>query len=697
MAGGKRFDPWCKAPRRDLPLRPHKHLHRPALRCIFAARMNFAHPRVLWFGVALLPLLAVFFWYTWRKRQELISLFVQNKALAQLALGVSIPRQKLRRVILFIAVAFLLLGMAGPQFGFTWEEAAQRGRDIIIAIDTSRSMLATDVQPDRLTRAKLAALDLLKIGNYDRFGLIAFAGTAFLQCPLTFDDEAFRQSVQILQPGIIPQGGTALSEAIKTAREAFGTDAEDNHRILIMFTDGEDHEEHVKETAESAAGAGVRIFTVGVGTPGGELLRVRDEQGSLVYVKDDEGNVVKSRLNEQLLREIATTGKGFYLPLQGGNAMDVLYQKGLAPLPTSERNSKLMKQLKEQFYWPLALGILFLILEIFIPEQKRAARKSETKSIPVAAVAALFLLMFVPQTHASAAKAQRQYNNKEYKGSLSEYQELIAKKPNDSKLRYNAGAAAYQANKFDEAVKQFEASAASPDLDLQQQSFYNLGNAEFRVGEADSNPQQRSAVWEQAIQHYDAALKLNPQDKDAEFNRDVVKKKLEELKQQQQKDKDQKKDNKDNKDDKDDKKDQDKKDKDDKKQDQKDNKSDQQENQDQQQQNNKSNQDKQDKQKSQEQKKQDQQNDQQQQQPQQQGDQQKQDAKKDQANSQQGKESQDQKPEGDDSAAQYAQLGKMSPAQAKQLLDAQRGEEKALLFIPQDRKGAPQNRVFKDW
>lgn len=267
------------------------------------------------------------------------------------------------------------------------------------------------------------------------------------------------------------------------------------------------------------------------------------------------------------------------------------------------------------------------------------------------------------------------------------------KKPNDPRLHYNAGAAAYQANKFDEAVKQFEASAASPDLDLQQQSFYNLGNAEFRVGEADSNPQQRSAVWEQAIQHYDAALKLNAQDKDAEFNRDLVKKKLEELKKQQQKDKDQKQDNKDNKDD---KKDQDKKDKDDKKQDQKDNKSDQQQKQDQQQQNNESNQDKQDKQKSQEQKKQDQQKEQQQQQ-QQQADQQKQDAKKDQANSQQGKESQEPKPEGDDAAAQYAQLGKMSPAQAKQLLDAQRGEEKALLFIPQDRKGTPQNRVFKDW
>jgi Ca-activated chloride channel family protein len=662
--------------------------------------MNFAYPKILWFGLALLPLLALFFWFTWMRRQELIAQFVQNRALAQLALGVSVVRQKWRRVILLVAVALLLLSMAGPEWGFTWEEAAQRGRDIIVAIDTSRSMLATDVQPDRLTRAKLAALDLLRLGKFDRFGLIAFAGTAFLQCPLTFDDEAFRQSVNILQPGIIPQGGTALAEAIKTARDAFGTDAEENHKILVLFTDGEDHESGVKEAAEGAASAGVRIFTVGVGTPGGELLRVRDEQGNQVYVKDDAGNVVKSRLNEELLREAATAAKGFYLPLQGGNAMDILYQKGLAPLPTSEHSSKLMKRLKEQYYWPLAFGILLLLVEIFIPDEKRASKKSrgnvekEKEPAPVALAAAIILLAFIPQTHASAAKAQREYNSRQYKSALSEYQELLGKRPNDARLHYNAGAAAYQATKFDEAVKQFQAAASSPDLDLQQQSFYNLGNAEYRVGEADSNPQQRAAIWEEALQHYDAALKLNGQDKDAAFNRDLVKKKLEDLKKQQQQDK--------NKNNQNDKKDQDKKDQQDQK-DKKDNKSDQQQKQDQK--NNESDQNKQDKEKSQEQKekeKQDQQKQQQEQQQQQQNqaDQKKQEQqdKKDQANSQQGKDSEKPaKPEGEDSAAQYAQLGKMSPAQAKQLLDAQRNEEKALLFIPQEKKANAQNRVFKDW
>lgn len=663
--------------------------------------MNFVYPKILWFSLALLPLLAVFFWFTWMRRQELIAQFVQNRTLAQLALGVSVVRQKWRRVILLFAVGLLLLSMAGPEWGFTWEEASQRGRDIIVAIDTSRSMLATDVQPDRLTRAKLAALDLLKLGKFDRFGLIAFAGTAFLQCPLTFDDEAFRQSVQILQPGIIPQGGTALAEAIKTARDAFGTDAEENHKILVLFTDGEDHESGVKEAAEAAAAAGVRIFTVGVGTPGGELLRVRDEQGNMVYVKDDAGNVVKSRLNEELLREVATTAKGFYLPLQGGNAMDILYQKGLAPLPTSEHSSKLMKRLKEQYYWPLGFGILLLILEIFIPDDKRPSKKARASTskndepAPVAIVTAVVLFMLAPSASASPAKAQREYNSGQYKSALSEYHDLLAKRPDDARLHYNAGAAAYQATKFDEAVKQFEAAASSPDLDLQQQSFYNLGNAEYRVGQSDPNLQQRTAVWQDALQHYEAALKLNPQDKDAEFNRDLVKKKLEELKKQQQQDK--------NKNNQNDKKDQDQQNKKDQ-QEKKDNQSDQQK---QDQKNNQSDQNKQDKEKSQEQKdkekqdqQQQQQKEQQQQQRQRQADQQKkeQQDKQSQANSQQGKDSEKPaKPEGEDSAAQYAQLGKMSPAQAKQLLDAQRGEEKALLFIPQEKKANAQNHAFKDW
>ncbi|HVK59476.1 MAG TPA: VWA domain-containing protein [Candidatus Kapabacteria bacterium] len=649
--------------------------------------VNFGHPKLLWVGMLILPLLGLFLWATWRKRQALIRSFVQNKNLAQLTLGTSTARQKIRRVLLLFAVASLLFTIARPQWGFTWEEATQRGRDIIVAIDTSRSMLAGDLQPNRLTRAKLAALDLLKLGKFDRFALVAFSGTAFLQCPLTFDDEAFRQSVQILEPGIIPQGGTALNEAINAARRAFSEDADENHRVLVLFTDGEDHEEGVMQTVSTAATEGMRIFTVGVGTPSGELLRIRDERGNPAYVKDDAGNVVKSRLNEPLLQEIAAKAGGFYLSLQDGNAMQVLYQKGLAPMPTSERSSKLLKKFKEQFYWPLSIAILLLILEVFIPETRRAPR---TKVEPVrpALVTLLLLLLSLPATHASASRAQRYYRTGEYDRSLKEYQESLAKKPNDPRLHYNAGAAAYQANKFDLALKEFQAAAASPEIDLQQQAFYNLGNSAFRLGEETQNPQEKIAIWEQAVQHFDAAIKLRSGDKDAEFNRDFVRQKLEELKKQQP----QQNNNQDNKDkDKQDKDDQNNKDKNDSQQ--------QKENDPQQQDQKEQKQDQQNQQQSsQEQKDQQEKKQQEQQQDQQKQSQEKENQQANNSKPQQSgdKQSDQQKPESE-GQGEAAQLGKMTPAQAKQLLDAQKNEEKALIFVPKEPKSGASQRTFKDW
>ena len=207
----------------------------------------------------------------------------------------------------------MLLALARPQWGFVWEEAKQKGLDIIIAIDTSRSMLARDVAPNRLERAKLAAFDLMKQTKSDRLGLVAFAGTAFLQSPLTLDDQAFRQGVDALNVGIIPQGGTALSAAIHTSIEAFEKN-NDNHKVLVLFTDGEDHDADTETlaAAKEAAEAGLHIFTVGVGTKEGELLRVKDDQGNYSFIKDEDGNVVKSHLNETLLRlKIATRSQWF--------------------------------------------------------------------------------------------------------------------------------------------------------------------------------------------------------------------------------------------------------------------------------------------------------------------------------------------------------------------------------------------------
>ena len=349
--------------------------------------MSFANPHMLWLLLAIPPALLAFFWWSARARQRLLTQFIQARLLPTLTVGISATRQKIRVGCLVVAVACLILALARPQWGFDWEEIKQRGLDIVVAIDTSKSMLAEDIAPNRLSRAKLAALDLMQRAKSDRLGLVAFAGSAFLQCPLTIDDAAFRQSVEALDVNTIPQGGTALAEAIQTALTAYKEG--DNYKILVLLTDGEDHDSGALEAAEKAAQEGLRIFTIGIGTAEGELLRIKGAQGDSDYVRDEQGNVVKSHLNEGLLQQIAgATEGGFYLPLRGAKAIDTLYDQGLAKLPKSQHQEKFVRRYHERYHWPLAAAIVLLLVELLFPERKREPRaKPAVAARPLAAAA----------------------------------------------------------------------------------------------------------------------------------------------------------------------------------------------------------------------------------------------------------------------------------------------------------------------
>lgn len=333
--------------------------------------MNFDHPVFLAIAALLIPACGLFLWWAWVQRQKAIALFVRSRLLAQLTVGVSRQRQITKHTLSAIAFGLLLLALARPQWGETQEEARTQGHDIILAIDTSKSMLAADLKPNRFERAKLAAQDLMTLAKDDRLGLVAFAGDAFLQCPLTIDDEAFRQTLLQMDTDIIPQGGTALGQAIDVAMTAFSKDS-GGRRIIILITDGEDHEEGVLEAAQRAAKDGARIYTVGAGSASGELLYTTDPYGNKVFIKDAQGNVVKSRLNEELLKQVAQKADGFYLPLQNSRTMATLYERGIAPLPKGEGMSRKLRRLQEQFQWPLALAALLLILEVFVVDHRRA-------------------------------------------------------------------------------------------------------------------------------------------------------------------------------------------------------------------------------------------------------------------------------------------------------------------------------------
>jgi len=482
--------------------------------------MRFEHLQLLWLLLVVPPALAAFFWWGERARQKLLTQFIEARLLSSLTVGISPARRKIRFALLISAVALLIVTLARPQYGFDLQEVEQRGLDIVVAVDMSKSMLTTDIAPNRLARAKLAALELMQKAETDRMGLVAFAGDAFLECPLTIDNTAFQQSVQALDVNSIPQGGTALAAAINTALTAFKE--ADHYKVLVLLTDGEDNDSETGalEAAKNAAKAGLKIFTVGIGTAAGDLIRVTDANGNSDYVRDEKGQVVKSHLNEPLLQQIATTTGGFYLPLRGADTVDTLYDRGLAPLPKSESQEKLIRRYHEQFQWPLAAAMLLLLAEMFLPERRTPIRRGQAKTSNIQSSAALLLVfLLVPASvTASPAGALRDYQSGNFTNALAEFTKLAEVRTNDLRLVFNAGDAAYRATNFDLAQSLFQQAALSSDLKLQQQAFYNLGNVQFQKAKQAKDLDGLEQGFDAAAKIYERAVTLNTNDMDAAFN-----------------------------------------------------------------------------------------------------------------------------------------------------------------------------------
>lgn len=506
--------------------------------------MRLEHPQVLWLAAAAIPALVGFLFWSWRAKHKLILQFVEARLVSSLTLGVSPFREKVRLGLLVAAVAAILFALARPQWGFAWEEANQRGLDIMVAIDTSRSMLARDVLPNRLEKSKLAVIDLMRLAKSDRLGLVVFAGAAFLQAPLTLDEQAFQEAVDSVAVDVVPVGGTSLSSAIHTSLEAFEKGNE-NHKVLVLFTDGEDHDADADTlaAAKEAADAGMRIFTIGVGTPEGELLRVTDEQGNTSFIKDDDGNVVKSHLNQTLLQQIATEANGFYLPLQGANPMETLYTRGLAPLPKNEETTRLTRVYRERYHWFLGFAVICLIIEALLPDTSRTrTRRMRAVTPALQKVAAALALLLIPwRVSASPSSAFRDYQSGDFKSAFDEYTRLAKEKTNDYRLHYDAGTAAYKAKQLETAQAQLNAALNTPDIisdpQTQQQAYYNLGNTLYHIGEPLSEPDKKKEMWQQAIENYSRAIRLNTNDLDARNNLAFVQQQLAELKKEPQKDK----------------------------------------------------------------------------------------------------------------------------------------------------------------
>ena len=492
--------------------------------------MTFGNSSWLWALILLAPL-AWLFYHAHQRREVLLSKLIASRLHASLAGRVSLFKRTLRTCLLLLTMGLLVIALARPRFGYEERQVPTHGRDVMIAIDTSRSMLSTDVAPSRLARAQLLGQDVLDLLPGDRVGLIAFAGKAFLQAPMTLDHAAVRDALTELDTNLIPKGGTNISEAIHLAITAFGK-GEGSDRALILMTDGEDLEEDAVTAAKEAGTLGIKIFTIGIGSPEGSLIPITNEQNQHDFVRDEQGKPVLSKLDVSRLKEIAAAGNGFYEPF-GSDAARTIVQRGILPLAAGDTKSLTAKRPIERYEWPLGGALVLLAAWLLLNERRR-----KVASISIFLLGSLFFLQA-----SNAATGLSDYNQGNYPAALKDFEQRLKAGNAAPEVRFDAGAAAYQQGDYKKAVDYFTGAMTAPSSKLQQMATYNLANALVRQGEAATEGKEKLSDWNNAIQHYDTVLKADPKNQNAKDNREIVKKLIEDFKkQQEQQKKDQKQD-----------------------------------------------------------------------------------------------------------------------------------------------------------
>ena len=328
------------------------------------AHPHFAEPRWLWLAVAApVFLLALHRYSAWARRGQLAQL-ASPEMLQELTLSFSPARRALKNALLVLAVAGIGLALARPQWGEQTEAGHLLGQDTVFILDCSRSMLATDVSPSRLQRAKLAVLEYTQRYGRGRVGVVAFAGQAFLQCPLTYDYAAFREALTAMDDRTIPVPGTDIGRALTEGFQALDKNA--RQKVLVVLTDGEDLEKTGIRVAEQLAKQGAVIFTIGVGTPLGTEIQFIDDQGKPELQRDNKGEVVRSRLDETTLRSIAEATHGAYYPLgplgEGlAKVRQAVESNSVASGATPARKLGVYR-----FHLPVAIVLLLLVAESLI-------------------------------------------------------------------------------------------------------------------------------------------------------------------------------------------------------------------------------------------------------------------------------------------------------------------------------------------
>jgi Ca-activated chloride channel family protein len=503
--------------------------------------MNIKHPELLTL-LFLLPLLVGFLIWSFKKSKKNLLEFCVEKRIPELIPSFKPKFIFFKSLLLCLALLFMIISLISPRWNFDIQTIEKQGSNIFIAIDVSKSMLASDISPNRLFRAKLEIAKLIDKLDGDRVGIIVFAGTSFLQSPLTHDYGMVKEWVQQIDVDSITAEGTSIKSAIETAIRGFSF-LESKEKYLVIVSDGEEQDQQTNEVAAEAKKQGIKIISIGIGSAEGAPISYNDE-----LIKDKNGKLVISKLNESLLKDIAKITEGKYVSSRSGNLnLENIYDNFIKKGQNRKNlKSSKIQRWQETYQIFLSFSLLFLIIEslsglifnfVNKPENKnhkllksKSIKSREKKPEQKKNILPIIIFLILSSLSLRPAEAfinpniiQGDFNLKNSKFTTAKelYIKALSDNPQNARLNYNLARIIYKENNFKQAESLFKKSIQNnpKNDDLKEKAFYNLGNSYFKQKD-----------YKKAISSYKAALKLNPQDKNALYNLKLAEKLLQDEK-----------------------------------------------------------------------------------------------------------------------------------------------------------------------
>ena len=469
---------------------------------------RFESPQYLYLLLVLVALAAIHYYIIYKKKRQ-VKRFGDPELTRQLFLGVSRWRPEVKFWITMLALASFIVALARPQFGTRLDTRERTGIEAIIALDVSNSMLAEDVKPNRLEKAKMMVSNMVDGMRDDKIGLIVFAGQAFVQLPITSDYVSAKMFLETISPSMMSVQGTDIAEAINLSMRSF-TQQEDVSRAIFVITDGEDNEARGVEAAKQAASKGVRVYVLGIGNPGGAPIPI---PGTGQYIIDDEGNTVVSRLSEEMCREIATAGNGSYIYVDNSSSAQKKLSEQVDRLAKAKMESQIYSEYDEQFQGFVLIGILLLLLDVFLLERESKSTWLSNLFRRGRPVAALFLLIFSLTAMAQTdrdyiRRGNRLMRDSVYDKAQVEYQKAIEKDNTNPISHFNLGNALLYQNKAEDAMKEYETAARlEKDKTRLAQIYHNMGVV-----------LQSAKQFDKAVACYRNSLRNDPTNDETRYN-----------------------------------------------------------------------------------------------------------------------------------------------------------------------------------